>query len=370
MRNGVTIASWLWLLLCPFIAAGIVNAAPVTGQSPLAITKVGVDRKTFNLSSGEQTVMRYETNQQADIRVIVYDRLGQEVRSFDQEQAEPGIYKTTWDGRDSDGKIPHGEVFLYVIEAKSNNEHIVYNPAEDTGGQVVQPQEFTFDKKTGHIEYVLPKACMVRMRVGLKQGMLAVTIMDWQPQSAGRHTLEWEGKDVSGKMNLLAHPDLELNLTCYTLPANTIIATGTTIPFKPEKNVGSKATLHHRLWATEGKYIHYQHDTRSCYEPRFSVLFPDKSKESSPEKVPTVSGRTPIRVELDKRDMQDLINKRFEIMLFVDGIFVFEMEEGSSPFTFYWDTKGFTKGSHIVTVNIMSYDDHIGVVSREVIVGD
>jgi hypothetical protein len=54
----------------------------------------------------------------------------------------------------------------------------------------------------------------------------------------------------------------------------------------------------------------------------------------------------------------------------VDGVFLFEMEEGSSPFTFNWDTKGLTKGSHILTVNLASYDDHIGVVSREVIIGE
>jgi hypothetical protein len=78
---------------------------------------------------------------------------------------------------------------------------------------------------------------------------------------------------------------------------------------------------------------------------------------------------TPIRIELDNRDIRNLVNRRFEIMLYIDGVFLFEMEEGTSPFTFNWDTKPFAKGSHILTVNIMSYDDHIGVVSQKVIIG-
>jgi hypothetical protein len=78
----------------------------------------------------------------------------------------------------------------------------------------------------------------------------------------------------------------------------------------------------------------------------------------------------PVRVELDERDEQHLINTRFEIMLFVDGTFIYEMYDGTSPFTYNWDTSRFAKGLHILTVNVFSFDDHVGIVSRKVILGD
>jgi hypothetical protein len=57
-------------------------------------------------------------------------------------------------------------------------------------------------------------------------------------------------------------------------------------------------------------------------------------------------------------------------MVFIDSVYIFEVEEGSSPFTYNWDTAGFVKGPHVITVNIVGYDDHIGIVSRKVIIGD
>jgi len=51
-------------------------------------------------------------------------------------------------------------------------------------------------------------------------------------------------------------------------------------------------------------------------------------------------------------------------------IFIFEDEEGFTPFTYMWDTKGLPEGEHVFTVNIMSYDDHCGVESRKVIIKD
>jgi hypothetical protein len=171
-------------------------------------------------------------------------------------------------------------------------------------------------------------------------------------------------------MNLAKHADLNINLTCYTLPDNTIIAKGQLLAFEPEEKRVEKTGKETRtdLWGTNNKYIHYTHDPQACHEPRFAVFFP-KGKETDEKNVYKISGMTPIRIELDNRDIRNLVNRRFEIMLYIDGVFLFEMEEGTSPFTFNWDTKPFAKGSHILTVNIMSYDDHIGVVSQKVIIG-
>lgn len=332
----------------------------------LTISKVALNRKTFNPSNKQSVKVSFEISKKADVNVTIYDLRGRIVRRFKLPNIEAGKNSIEWDGRESKGRLAGGNVFLYVIDAASDGQKTVYNPAAKTGGQLIKPHDYTFDKKSGKIEYVLPKTCMVRIRAGLKDGMLAKTIFDWKPQKAGRHIEMWDGKDVSGLMNLLKHPDLELKLTCYTLPANTIIVTGQAVPLiqlKTEKNSNTKSDP----WAKKGKYVHYTHDKGICHEPEFTVSFP-AAKEI--DGVPVISGSTTIRIVLDKRDAQDLINKRFEIMFFVDSTFFFEMEEGTSPFTFYWNTSGLRKGPHIITVNIMSYDDHIGVISRKVIIGD
>jgi hypothetical protein len=371
MRNNNTIickVTLLFLLCVYFFTPVKSNAAPDKG--PLEIKRVGLDQKSFNPSKGETAALGFDITSQADVRVIIYDRLGREVRSYYMSDLEPARHTVTWDGRRSDGWLASGDVFLYVIEAEGKDgKRVIHNPANKTGGIETKSLKYTVDRETGEITYVLPKACMIRIRAGLKDGMFGKSLFDWMPSTAGRHTYMWDGKDSSGWMNLLKNHHLSIRLTCYTLPTNTVIVTGQIVPLESKNNPESFNTEEwERLWGTKGKYLHYAHDPRICHQPRFKVLFPTGAEEKSD--LVRVSGIVPIRIELDKRDARHLINTRFEVMIFVDGVFLYEIEEGSSPFTFNWDTKVFTKGPHIVTVNVVGYDDHIGILSRKVFLGE
>jgi hypothetical protein len=369
--NSLIITAIYIYLLNALFSGGMAIGAPVEKRGPVEITKVGLDKKSFNPSKKEKVVLSFEISRQADVQVFIYDRLGEQVQSFDMPDLESGRHSITWDGRGTNGKLAIGDVFLYVIKTETKDGgKAIYNKAGQSGGIKVKSLEYTLDRETGKIEYVLPGACMIRIRAGLKDSVFGHSLFDWKPSTAGRHSFIWNGRDESGMMNLLRHHDLDLRLACYTLPGNTIIATGQTVPFESDRNPGrTMSKERQRIWATKGKYLHYQHDPRICHQPRFKVLFPTGTRAEAGD-VPIVSGIVPIRIELDPRDEQHLINTRFEIMLFVNGVFIYEIEEGSSPFTFNWDTKSFAKGPHIVTVNLAGYDDHIGIVSSKVIVGE
>jgi hypothetical protein len=361
-RAGRRYLLYLVLLL---IVAG---ATPI--KSPLKIIRVGLNKKSFNPSKGETVELYFEVTTQADVRVDIYDALGRRIRSFDMPGITAGKHSIKWNGLNTNGQPVAGNVFLYVIEASTKNgKKIVYNPVRKTGGFEAELLEYTLDRKTGKIEYVLPKACMVRIRAGLKDSMFAKSLMNWLPHTAGRHSFKWDGKDCSGKLNLFKHKDLQLRLTCYTLPENSIITTGEPASFGPDKNTHQLRKKRAGVWATEGKYLHYGHLPGICRPPGFNVLFPSSSNTAG-SNISVVSGIVPIRIELDRQDVNHLINTRFEVMIFIDGVFIYEIEDGSSPFTFNWDTASFSKGPHILTVNIIGYDDHIGIVSRQVIIGD
>ena len=91
-------------------------------------------------------------------------------------------------------------------------------------------------------------------------------------------------------------------------------------------------------------------------------------KEYTEDNIPVVSNFVPVRIKLDERDKLDLINSRFEIIFFIDNVFLFEEEEGTSPFTFRLDTRGLNEGKHILTVNIYGFDDHIASRSKKILV--
>jgi hypothetical protein len=76
----------------------------------------------------------------------------------------------------------------------------------------------------------------------------------------------------------------------------------------------------------------------------------------------------PVRVTLEARDASSLVNERFEMALYEDLQFLFEEEESLNPFTFLWDTTHLTPGAHLLTVNVLGYEDHYGVATQPVII--
>lgn len=339
-------------------------------QSRFEITKVRLNSKTFAPANGEKTTLSFEITKAADIKIGIYDRLNRLVKELDIPKADAGEHSIEWDGRNCKNEIAEGKVFLYVIEAvDSDGKKIIYNPADRTGGNVVAAADYTYDKKNKTIEYVLPKTGMVRLRAGLKDGIFIRNILDWEPQTAGRHSLSWDGKDENGLFDIGSNGDLRLNLVCYTLPANTIIISGQS---KPLSGAGSKelSTTSEDIWAKKDKCPHYSHNPLNCHEQRFSISFPESNERTNEEGVPVLSGRVPIRIKIDPRDAEYMVNNKYEIMIYVDGIFLFETEDGTDPFTFHWDTQGFNKGVHIFTVNLINYDDHLGTLSKKIFLGE
>ncbi len=47
-----------------------------------------------------------------------------------------------------------------------------------------------------------------------------------------------------------------------------------------------------------------------------------------------------------------------------------EDENATTPLKYLWETSKLTKGLHTVTVNMMSYDDHIGTATYQVWIGE
>ena len=237
-QRYMTIVALLSLVIAVLGLTVLAQTSKVPKNVPLAIRKVRLNQKVFSPSKGQSITLNFEVSKSADIRMLIYDRQGFEVYHVDKPKAKSGKHSITWNGRKTDAKLAPGRVFLYVIQASTNRgEETVYNPADRTGGLEVKPLSFSFDKETGKLEYVLPKTCMIRLRAGLKDGMLSNTIFDWVPQTSGRHTYIWDGMNKSETMNLLKHPDLDINLTCYTLPENTIITTEAFTPFENTKKL-------------------------------------------------------------------------------------------------------------------------------------
>lgn len=210
--------------------------------------------------------------------------------------------------------------------------------APAVGGREIQPQEFVYDAQADELRWVLPEAGYVRLRIGVEGFPHLGTLKDWEWMAAGSHALKWDGHDPSGWVNLEAHPHRDIKLTV----------------FAPDRQ------------AAPG-YLHGRHAREVCHEARLQVTFPEAARHDA-RGWPIVAGVVPVRVTLDPYDAPHWVNTRYEVALFVDLVALFEEEESTNPYTYLWDTRGLNPGEHLLTVNVLSYDDHFGVATVPVII--
>ncbi|GAG37604.1 unnamed protein product, partial [marine sediment metagenome] len=241
--------------------------------------------KSFNPTQGQSAKIRYRLSKKAGVAIKLYDADNNLVMTLEPEGIDKkGYNERSWDGRDHKGNILPPEAYTYTIEARdlAKKQAYVYDIAEETGGRNLTLRELDFDYMTGDITYVLPKAARLRVRVGIKEGgPLLRTLVNREPKKAGRGRIKWDGMDSSGVSNLLGNPDLFANIAAVSLPENSIIVEG---KGKPEE---IEAHFNLEILDREGSII-------------------------------------PIRVTLDERDKAALINSRFEIIFFVDYVYLFE----------------------------------------------
>ena len=341
-------------------------------NKPLSISNISLDKKTFDITKDDNVRIKYRLSTDAQVTIRLYDSSDMLIKTIAEGiQASGGEHSISWDGKNERGEaVPEG-AYIYTIEAIGFDGKIVrYDPADETGGVLLKVRKPFLDIEKGEIAYVMPRAGMVRIRAGIKSGPLLRTVIDWEPRGAGKNTEKWDGKDKAGLIDLFKTPEREIFIFAYTLPDNAIIVKGEHLVDK-ENHINPLQGVTERRPQDKAypvsKYEHALHARAICHEPQFQVQFSSKVP-TTPDGDPILTGAVPVKVIISQKDRQHLESSRFEVMLFVDTVFLFEDEEGFTPFTYLWNTKGLTEGEHVLTINILSYDDHCGVKSRKVMI--
>ncbi len=339
-------------------------------KAALNISNVSALPKTINAGENQRVEIKYKIPYEAGVSVDIYDAEDRWINSLKKDaQEKTGYNLAYWDGRDINGRLVPSGVYIYVIKAKDKfGNTAVYDPADSTSGLGLQESNLSYSQETGEIKYILPRAARVRIRIGIEGGgPLLRTLFNWQPREAGENSEKWDGCDEEGKP-IIPRLKLAAVLSAYSLPDNSIIVKNNDFGFDQEckfevnpqnpKRLKRNVTgivLHPSAKFSRKKYH---------YGPGFRLEFPNAAWDEGG--VPVLSGIAPVRVIVDEKDKDMLVESRFEMIFFVDDVFFFEEEQSFSPYNYLWNTKGITEGEHILTVNIMSYDGYIGVKNVKV----
>jgi flagellar hook assembly protein FlgD len=63
------------------------------------------------------TSIKYQLPQTSDVRLLIYNVLGQKVRTLVNNQIEAGYHSVIWDGRNDEGNAVASGVYIYRFEA-------------------------------------------------------------------------------------------------------------------------------------------------------------------------------------------------------------------------------------------------------------
>lgn len=227
-------------------------------------------------------------------------------------------------------------------------------------GQESVVKDLSFDKKTGTVSYELTVPARVRVRMGIADGPLYRTIVDWQERGFGKHKEEWDGMDPSGRVKLTGREDLVFTFNYFTV--------GDEYEHNIELNdilplAGNFAGRH--LPNLEVDRMHKDHPREFCHEVKVEISLP-KNVRKNAEGFYVIKEKTPIEICLDKKDEAWFRAERYSTHIFVDDVFVQGELVGYSPFTWVFDPADLNQGKHLILVNLAGFNDHYGIVSLPV----
>jgi len=350
---------------------GPTNAPP--NSQGLSIFDVALSATSFNPSRGDTLECRYSLSRDARVTVKVFDADQQLVRTLvSDSQKTSGQNKDIWDGKDSDGMVVPNEAYFFNIEADdAEGNRVVYDPVTFSGGESADLSHGQFDHENGTLSYKLSQPSRVLLRAGIPGSALLKTIVDWQPRVAGEITEYWNGKDEDNLIDVWNAPNHMLILTYMSLPdASTITIGNETYSYREYKRKlkTPRPTKEQRPMMNVRKLSpHFLKPRLTDRAFKVRLSFPELDQTAANE-IPTVKDKLLLRVEVPEEDREVPLNQQYEIIFFVDSVFYAEEERGHLPFNYPMELTNLPAGEHVLTVNVITFGDQIGIGSRKITV--
>jgi hypothetical protein len=346
------------------------GSAPPNSQG-LSIFDVALSATSFNPSRGDKIECRYNLSRDARVTVKVFDADQQLVQTLvSDSQRKSGQNREIWDGKDLDGAVVPNEAYFFNIEAEdSADQRVVYDPITFSGGESADLSHGQFDRESGTLSYRLSQPSRVLLRAGIPGSALLKTIVDWKPRVAGEITEYWNGKDENNLIDVWEAQNHLLILTYMTLPETSVITVGNDktdyLAYKRAFKAPRPMKVERPMMNARKLSPHFLKSRLTDRAFRVQLSFPDLEQSGSNE-TPTAKNKLMIRADVLDEDKDVPLNQQYEIIFFVDSVFYAEEERGHLPFNFPLELTNLPPGEHVVTVNVITFGDQIGIGSRKI----
>lgn len=340
-----------------------------SGLSAVRIEDFKASPAQFQPSKGEKTDLTFSSSEpvRADVLIVGPDR--RVIRRLPSVRQGTRIMLTIWDGRDSAGRVVPNEAYSFVVDFKApSGESGQVDANSYSGGEFGDVVNGSVSRRGGTINYKLSNPSRVLMRVGVPGGALLKTIVDWQPRPAGAQTEYWNGLDQDNLVDVVGLKTRSIVTSYMTLPANTIITFGNdSVNYREySERFGSRYTQLPMPVFSNNRRVspHFTKDRLRDRGFRLRITFPELDKPGATA-IPTVRDRLLVNIEVDPTDREVVANQQLEVILFTDLQFHSEEERGYLPFRYPLEVADLSAGEHVLTVNVVTFGDQVGIGSRK-----
>ncbi|MFH1892580.1 MAG: FlgD immunoglobulin-like domain containing protein [Candidatus Zixiibacteriota bacterium] len=336
------------------------------------VSEITVSPQSFMPAKGQIVALKFELNKPVTVDIRVFDSDWQLVAVVDSgKEYSAGSHEVIWDGIDMDGFIVPDEAYFFTIVGDGNET--VYDPTTFSGGAEFDVTEATVDVASQTISYQLDQPSRILIRIGIAGGPLLRTLVNWEPRVVGHITEHWNGRDQDGVIDLTNNERARIVITGFELPDASVITYGNTeldyIAYKTEHSSARGAKQARPSISRPDIKIstHYRRDRRLDMPIDLFLEFPgiEPSKDGS---VVIKDTKELVRVELAPNVKPLFLEEPFEISFFLDSEYYSEQEVGHTPYNWMWDVTSVAPGDHVLTVNVSSFKDIIGVRSCRVFI--
>lgn len=339
--------------LLPVLALLYLLASPLSLHAGEIVTEVHVNAPQG--AKGVNATINFKLADRSRTTVLVCDMRGNVVRTLmETKELDAGEHSVTWDGLDLHNAPCGGGVYLPVIQVESASLGAeTYSPTSTEWGGEVQPYELTHDK--GAVSFAIDRRTYARVRIGLPNGgPLYNTLAPWQVFEAGQHSLPWDGKDATGRVDVAARKSLDIAFDGFTLPANAICVPG-------QARLPDAASAYNQIplqAVRSGQPSYFAlYSEPLLPEPEFEVRF---KNARGPKNEPQLGKAVQFEIILKKGFPEINLS---ETMIFIDHTFIVEYPTTSTPASITFDASNVSPGKHLFTVNLIASDDRIGTWS-------
>lgn len=371
MRSHAVAAALLAGLLVLAGCNGRDDRGPTLGAATppaVVIAQVRADRTAFDPAKQETVSIRFNLSEPADVTLAIYDGRDHQVAREEVGRLGGGDQVLTWDGKDATGTPVPPEAYAYTLTARNAKGESVHDLTDLTGGAAVTVKDVRWDAASGTVRYRLDRPARVNLRLGLEAGPYLRTLIDWVPRAAGEQAEHWDGRDASGVLNLANNPALTPVVKAYALPENTLFV-GTPADHLQFVSERDSAVIRERTAPLPAKrmFDNSQQPLESRGDLPAILGFGGAYKQDT-EGHWIVSGQVPLTANVRDQDRSRVLQRRFEAVFYIDGVFAHENELGYLPLGWTWDTTQLNPGEHFVTLNIRGYEGNFGTATLKVVV--